>query len=716
MKKILLTVAMLGIMVPIVIAAQSADTTAPTVPGNLTIVGVLSSEIDLSWIASSDTVGVAGYKIFRLGGGNTISTQVATSTNTSYQDTGLLPSTLYTYSVRSYDAAGNISDRSNNISATTLTAPGGGGGGGGSSGGTTGGGGGSTGGTSGSSGTPSSGASGQPATPPSASAPYQFQRQGIFDCNQNGAYAMSVGALGAIGGAYVPVADAAVELNTGILVYKECVLREVVDREREAATSAFLKKAYTGIQAGRNGSPYYVVNQGKELLDVSDQEFLAILQDGTLRNLNANLQGPVTRALARSYQAQTRSQQDILTCQYKGDLNAALNGQPQGSIWEALSALGNPACNPIGAYYLGQTLAGNRIAQAVQYQRDQWYWANGYYSITDDAQDPLARKILTPGINVQQSFQTILDSPVRQLESANDVGQMISALYAGVTTQIISDNQGLAGLSKSSGGQLSYLDQVAKESAQGVRNAAVNAALQILNAAHQVESAYNQTVNKIASILTNAINQLRSAERQCWNIIIPKVCATPLAADNTCFAPTSNCTESGGGTATCIVGTLSKTVPITSCTVTQNPVTITCPVGFKLKVVTTTAFSQAVIEPQITPLATTTLANIDKSQKATRLIGNLITSVTNTASLDAQRLSLQQLDSLVAQRALHTQPDLVVVTQQKDSVDAAMTTLVENTVKSWADSGDPSVGWCNVNNQAVIDMWIQKWKIPLTTP
>ena len=91
--------------------------------------------------------------------------------------------------------------------------------------------------------------------PPSVAAAYAFMRQGIFDCNLNGAYAMSVGAMGATGGVYVPVADATVELNTGILVYKECVLREVIIREREAATAGFARKAIVGGQTGRGGNP-----------------------------------------------------------------------------------------------------------------------------------------------------------------------------------------------------------------------------------------------------------------------------------------------------------------------------------------------------------------------------------------------------------------------------------------------------------------------------
>ena len=50
---------------------------------------------------------------------------------------------------------------------------------------------------------------------------YSFTRNGVFGCSMNGSYAMSVGALSAVGGVFVPVNDAAVTLKTGYLVYKE---------------------------------------------------------------------------------------------------------------------------------------------------------------------------------------------------------------------------------------------------------------------------------------------------------------------------------------------------------------------------------------------------------------------------------------------------------------------------------------------------------------
>src|SRR4029077_11273760 len=83
-----------------------ADTTPPSVPTGLTATAASSSQINLSWTASTDNVGVAGYKVYRGG------TQVGTSSTTSYSDSGLAASTSYNYTVAAYDAAGNTSAQS----------------------------------------------------------------------------------------------------------------------------------------------------------------------------------------------------------------------------------------------------------------------------------------------------------------------------------------------------------------------------------------------------------------------------------------------------------------------------------------------------------------------------------------------------------------------------------------------------------------------------
>ena len=101
------------------------DTTPPSAPGTLTATAASSAEIDLSWGAATDNVGIANYQIWRCQGtGCSNFSQVGTTSNgttTSYQDTGLSASTSYSYEVRAVDTSTNPGPYSNIASATTKT-------------------------------------------------------------------------------------------------------------------------------------------------------------------------------------------------------------------------------------------------------------------------------------------------------------------------------------------------------------------------------------------------------------------------------------------------------------------------------------------------------------------------------------------------------------------------------------------------------------------
>jgi fibronectin type 3 domain-containing protein len=99
--------------------APVADNTPPSAPSSLTASAGTSGEIDLSWLASTDNVGVTGYNIYR--GGSQLGTVAASSL--TYQDTTVIPGTTYTYTVKAVDAAGNLSLDSNTATATAPTAP-----------------------------------------------------------------------------------------------------------------------------------------------------------------------------------------------------------------------------------------------------------------------------------------------------------------------------------------------------------------------------------------------------------------------------------------------------------------------------------------------------------------------------------------------------------------------------------------------------------------
>ncbi len=102
------------------VTATFADAQAPTLPTNLTATVASSSQINLSWTASTDNVGVTNYKVYRDAG----ATPIATPTGATYNDTGRTASTTYSYTVSACDAANNCSAQSASASTTTLKQPG----------------------------------------------------------------------------------------------------------------------------------------------------------------------------------------------------------------------------------------------------------------------------------------------------------------------------------------------------------------------------------------------------------------------------------------------------------------------------------------------------------------------------------------------------------------------------------------------------------------
>lgn len=89
------------------------NATPPAAPTGLSGTPIGSTGASLSWNAPSGSIGVAGYVVSRNGA------QVATTTTTSYTDSGLAAATTYSYSVAALDAAGNMSPNSRSVNVTT---------------------------------------------------------------------------------------------------------------------------------------------------------------------------------------------------------------------------------------------------------------------------------------------------------------------------------------------------------------------------------------------------------------------------------------------------------------------------------------------------------------------------------------------------------------------------------------------------------------------
>ncbi len=98
-----------------VLGLSGGDSTPPSVPVGLNQTGSTTTTISLAWNASTDNIGVTGYRLYR----NAV--QIGSPSSTNYTDSGLTAGTTYTYTVSAVDAATNQSAQSAGVLASTTS-------------------------------------------------------------------------------------------------------------------------------------------------------------------------------------------------------------------------------------------------------------------------------------------------------------------------------------------------------------------------------------------------------------------------------------------------------------------------------------------------------------------------------------------------------------------------------------------------------------------
>ncbi len=97
---------------------ESVDNQKPTVPLNLVVSGQTENSVTLSWDASTDNVGVTGYKVYQNG-----TVVINSQTGTSATISNLPENTDLTYNISAFDAQNNESNLSNSVEVSIAAAP-----------------------------------------------------------------------------------------------------------------------------------------------------------------------------------------------------------------------------------------------------------------------------------------------------------------------------------------------------------------------------------------------------------------------------------------------------------------------------------------------------------------------------------------------------------------------------------------------------------------
>lgn len=357
-----------------------------------------------------------------------------------------------------------------------------------------------------------------------------FARDGVYGCN--GASYGTVGRQGP-GGAFVPVFSDAEHDQIRLITYKECLLDGIVNSMRETLISFIIKSVVGWANQGFEGNPAYVENLPLHLLErISDPEAERIILGGETNTIPESHRRDVRVALAKYYANKTRRPAQHLTCGATTEQLDAFGKNDSVGLggWDGFFAvISDPSCNPLFSFYEARNRLDEAVSAENNREQTQLDWAGGFRtSVSEqtinlgDGTSQTVNRIVTPGILISQHIEQLIGTGLRQSESADEIDEIVSALMSNLGTQMLTDLQGLNGLSQSFNGRPAYIDRLSEDSAQRTRDNFLNAGLATVQNAVTYETNYRTARLSAAQTLLTAENQLRTWERTCWDALVAK--------------------------------------------------------------------------------------------------------------------------------------------------------------------------------------------------
>lgn len=288
-------------------------------------------------------------------------------------------------------------------------------------------------------------------------------------------------------------ADTAVQ--TTIAAVKETSLDGIALIVAKTMISQILRSMVTWINSGFKGSPAFIQDLERFLLDVADEaagEYIRTLGDiGSF--ICAPFRLDIQLALALKYQ-KAREGRDIDSCTLSGvvdNVERFFNNQvDRRDFWKQwVEVTSKPQTyTPYGQFMAAETELNNRIVNARGREIQIANWGEGFLSSevceaiegpttaspagTTTAAAPANQKqrcvISTPGKVISEQINKALGAGQDSLVAADEINEVISALLGQIANQALTGAAGLLGLNVRSGGSAggtgSYVDELVRDS------------------------------------------------------------------------------------------------------------------------------------------------------------------------------------------------------------------------------------------------------------
>lgn len=324
------------------------------------------------------------------------------------------------------------------------------------------------------------------------------------------------------------------QLSAAALEQKELVWDALFYEIAQKALQQMTNDIITWINSGFDGDPAFVTDLLGYLGEVADDVAGEFIYGDELSTLCTPFQLDVRIALAKKYQKEAHGgfkEEAECSIDDLGDDEAFLSGDFNAGGWAMwFEVVLNPHNTPIGGLVAGDAVLKKKIALKQAEEVKKLEFGNGFFSkeVCTDGKCT----ITTPGIVFQGLLEKAMNAPMDALLNADEMNEVLGALFGNLAQQAITGVNGLLGLggnaefTENSFGltaNLSYLDAMKEESAQnsssGLTGSRIQQALATETEVLELEVAIVTELDAISTLFTDAQEPFEGDS--CWDLDFP---------------------------------------------------------------------------------------------------------------------------------------------------------------------------------------------------
>ncbi len=515
----------------------------------------------------------------------------------------------------------------------------------------------------------------------------------IFDCS--GSAQNSVGWEQARG-VFVPVSENAVAHNTNVLVYKECVLDRIANKIKESMLAFMTKSTLNWVNNTSDGTPAFVTNLPNFRKGVSDKTINQFLTGKQTEVLPEKYRDDIRRIILKNYSILTKTPEALYTPTIPEDKQGAVNDLFEGKgtfKWDTFEIATQPQNNPTTQLLLATNQAIVNLKRDVADAVKEVDWGQGFKPQKKCEQIPAGNgtykeicNIVTPSSSIKDIVNYTLLTGQRQVENADQMDKLVGSLMSNIHNRILTNTDGLRGITDSSYGQ-SYIDKVVQDAQAGAKITYTNVGLDFISKILESENAYSTIRNSTQDALNALITQLKNKETTCWDDLITraKIDIIDEVEDQACNQQQSaQCSATG-----------TATVKTATSTNSEYLVKITGRAGNNIKSYTllqNNQNSKSVIQDNITPLMNLIRRDIDYSAQSLVILNNFRTMLESSNSLGNTRFVINEVQQLIREGKVHGDAEVANARNSHRDTLSFIENLYTETESTWDDT------WCNPDN------------------